>query len=381
MWHLFFNLSDIRFHSYGKNEEEEAFAFHRNDLYRGKGAVYNHFNFIAAGCAKRFEKIAVIEAHINGFAFDVAFYNVADFAESGGTGNFDFSASDGKADGAFESVVDKKACSVDGVKEISYFYFNNGIGRSGNGRAEIDEISFEKTGNNVISSYAENNVFLGKSNENVLFAFKKFGNFGKGFSGNDEIKFVAIGNLFLADRKAETVHGNNGKNVIFDNEFGTGMNGFEIVYGYREDSLVDHALKGFFFNGEIDFFVNGRNLGELLGFDSDDIIFCGAAADFSKEAVVAFDFDFFGSKAADHIKEKFCVKNDGTVFGNSGGHISGDAKLHVIAAESEAVVLGNNEDAFHCRMGGFRGNGTGYVIERFGKFLAAARKFHKISSR
>ena len=175
-------------------------------------------------------------------------------------------------------------------------------------------------------------MFLGKSNENVFFAFKKFGNFGKGFSGNDEIKFVAIGNLFLADRKAETVHGNNGKNVIFDNEFGTGMNRFEIVYGYREDSLVDHALKGFFFDGEIDFFVNGRNLGKLLCFDSDDVIFCGAAADFSKEAVVAFDFDFFGSKAADHIKEKFCVKNDGTVFGNSGGHISGDSKLHVIAA-------------------------------------------------
>ena len=154
------------------------------------------------------------------------------------------------------------------------------------------------------------------------------------------------------------------------------MENFSDISSKIETIGVEGVIKTFF-DGEIDFFVNGRNLGELLGFDSDDVIFSRAAADFGKEAVVAFDFDFFGSEAADHIKEKFCVENDGAVFDDSGGHISGDAKLHVIAAEGEAVVLRNNEDAFHCRVGGLCGNGAGYVIERFGKFLAAARKFHK----
>ena len=135
----------IRFHSYGKNEEEEAFAFHRNDFYRRKGAVDYHFNFIAAGCAKSFEKIAVIEAHIYGFAFDVAFDNVAYLTESGGTGDFDFSVSDGKADRALESVVDKKAGSVDGIKEISYFNFNNCVCIIRNRGTEIDEIALEKS--------------------------------------------------------------------------------------------------------------------------------------------------------------------------------------------------------------------------------------------
>ena len=138
-------LSDIRFHSYGKNEEEEAFALHRNDFYRSKRAVDYHFYFVAAGGSQCFQEISVIEAHINVVAFDIALHNVAYLADGGGAGDFDFSFADGKTDGAFKAVVDKKAGSVDGVEEVPYFYFNHGIGRSGNGRTEIDEITLQES--------------------------------------------------------------------------------------------------------------------------------------------------------------------------------------------------------------------------------------------
>ena len=110
--------------------------------------------------------------------------------------------------------------------------------------------------------------------------------------------------------------------MVFDNEFGTGVNGFEIIYCDSKNGLVDHAFKGFFLNSEVDFFVNGRKLRKFFCFDSDDVIFCGAAFDFCDEFFVAFNFDFFGVEAAYHIKEKLCVKYNGAVFGNAGGPIS-----------------------------------------------------------
>ena len=96
---------------------------------------------------------------------------------------------------------------------------------------------------------------------------------------------------------------------------------------------------------------------------------------------IALDFDSFGRKASYHIGEKFCVEDDGSVFADVGGHIGCDAKLHIVAAEDEVFVLGDDENSFQCGMSCFCGNGAGYIVERFGKFLAAARKFHKISSR
>ena len=78
-----------------------------------------------------------------------------------------------------------------------------------NRRTEIDEIAFKKTGNNVISSYSEDYMLLGKSYKDFFVAVKKFCNFGKGFSRNDEIKLIAVSYLFLADCKTETVNGNN----------------------------------------------------------------------------------------------------------------------------------------------------------------------------
>ena len=140
-----FTSLNIRFHSYGKNEEEEAFALKRENFYGGEGAVDDDFDLVALRRPKRLGKIAVIEAHIDKVALYLALHGVVYFAEGGGAGNFDFSVSDAEADGALEPVVYKKACSLNGIEKVPDLHLHHRIFGGGNGGAEVEKFALEKS--------------------------------------------------------------------------------------------------------------------------------------------------------------------------------------------------------------------------------------------
>ena len=115
---------------------------------------------------------------------------------------------------------------------------------------------------------------------------------------------------------------------------------FKVVYRNGKNSLVNHTFKYGAAYGKIDSFVNRRKLGKFFLLNSYYAVFCRAAFYFCHAFFVALNFYIFGIKAANYIRKKLCVKNNGTVFAYSCRHICFYSKFHVIAGKSKAVVLG-----------------------------------------